>query len=104
LISDSDIDAIMRRMDSDGDDEISFSDLFTNLLPYLIYGETKQAPTNNELASRSRKHRNNSENKSLLNIKMDNGRPISNKLKQRSPNKPAKTNFERPDSILEPFQ
>jgi len=31
----------MRRIDSDGDDEISFSDFFTNLLPYLIYGETR---------------------------------------------------------------
>ena len=40
VINGSDIKAIMRRMDSDGDDEISFSDFFTNLLPYLIYGET----------------------------------------------------------------
>ncbi len=45
LISDGDIDAILRRMDFDGDDEISFSDFFSTLLPYFIYGETKVSPT-----------------------------------------------------------
>ena len=55
VINDSDIDAIMRRMDSDGDDEISFSDFFTNLLPYLIYGETR--PITAKSNQRQRKSR-----------------------------------------------
>ena len=29
----------MRRMDADGDEELSFSDFFTSLLPYFIYGD-----------------------------------------------------------------
>ena len=67
MISDSDIDAIMRRMDSDGDDEISFSDFFTNLLPYLIYGENRPVKSAYDL----RKGRAASENKPpVLNIKV----------------------------------
>jgi Ca2+-binding EF-hand superfamily protein len=66
LISDSDIDAIMRRMDSDGDDEISFSDFFSNLLPYLIYGESRPTTSKNE----HRVQKVSSENRSLLNIKV----------------------------------
>ena len=32
-------------MDSDGDEELSFSDFFSSLLPYFIYGELKEKPT-----------------------------------------------------------
>jgi hypothetical protein len=39
IISDSDVGAILRRMDSDGDNELSFADFFSGLLPYFIYGE-----------------------------------------------------------------
>jgi len=39
FVCDNDINAIMRRMDADGDEEISFSDYFTTLLPYFIYGD-----------------------------------------------------------------
>ena len=39
FVCENDINAIMRRMDADGDEEISFSDYFTCLLPYFIYGE-----------------------------------------------------------------
>jgi hypothetical protein len=28
-------------MDADGDDELSFSDFFSGLLPYFIYGDLK---------------------------------------------------------------
>ena len=31
----------MRRVDADGDDMISFSDFFSGLLPYFIYGEVQ---------------------------------------------------------------
>lgn len=40
-------------MDSDGDEEISFSDYFTSMLPYFIYGETKMRPTVNNLVSKA---------------------------------------------------
>ena len=49
LIQDSDIAALMRRMDSDGDDELSFSDFFGSLLPYFIYGDLKNEPSHNDL-------------------------------------------------------
>ena len=39
FVCDNDINAIMRRMDADGDEEVSFSDYFTTLLPYFIYGD-----------------------------------------------------------------
>jgi len=47
-------------MDSDGDDEISFSDFFTNLLPYLIFSETKSTTAQNQ--QRQSKSRGSSEN------------------------------------------
>ena len=39
FVSDSDVIAIIRRMDSDGDDEVSFSDFFSSLLPYFIFND-----------------------------------------------------------------
>ena len=39
FVCENDINAIMRRMDADGDEEISFSDYFSALLPYFIYGD-----------------------------------------------------------------
>jgi Ca2+-binding EF-hand superfamily protein len=50
FVQESDVNAIMRRMDADGDEELSFSDFFTSLLPYFIFGDLKQPPTTNELA------------------------------------------------------
>ena len=47
FVCDSDINAIMRRMDSDGDEQVSFSDFFSTLLPYFIYGDLKPTPTMN---------------------------------------------------------
>ena len=38
-VSDTDISAVLRRMDANGDGEISFSDYFTSMLPYFIYGD-----------------------------------------------------------------
>jgi hypothetical protein len=37
----------MRRLDADGDDEISFSDFFQGLLPYFIYGNVNNEKTTN---------------------------------------------------------
>ena len=48
FVSESDINAVMRRMDADGDEELSFSDFFAALLPYFIYGELKEKPTRNQ--------------------------------------------------------
>lgn len=47
FVADSDVNAIMRRMDSDGDEELSFSDFFSSLLPYFIYGDLRKNPTLN---------------------------------------------------------
>mmetsp|Transcript_31417 Transcript_31417/g.39005 ORF Transcript_31417/g.39005 Transcript_31417/m.39005 type:complete len:80 (+) Transcript_31417:822-1061(+) len=46
-VSDGDINAVMRRMDANGDEEISFSDYFTTLLPYFIYGDLQKRQTLN---------------------------------------------------------
>lgn len=35
---DSDIAALLRRADADNDDELSFADFFSTLLPYFIFG------------------------------------------------------------------
>ena len=47
----------MRRMDADGDEELSFSDFFSSLLPYFIYGDLKNNPTVNQMAGQAIKKR-----------------------------------------------
>jgi hypothetical protein len=47
----------MRRMDADGDEELSFSDFFSSLLPYFIYGDLRKNPTMNQQANRAIKKR-----------------------------------------------
>jgi hypothetical protein len=42
FICDNDINAVMRRMDADGDEAVSFSDYFTTMLPYFIYGDLQK--------------------------------------------------------------
>lgn len=41
FISEGDLNAVMRRVDADGDEELSFSDFFAGLLPYFIYGDLR---------------------------------------------------------------
>ena len=36
----SDMNAVVRRLDHDGDGEVSFSDFFNRLLPYFVYSGT----------------------------------------------------------------
>jgi len=55
FVCDNDINAIMRRMDADGDEEISFSDYFTSLLPYFIYGDLESKPTMNQMVGKALK-------------------------------------------------
>lgn len=43
----------MRRVDADGDEEVSFSDFFASLLPYFIYGELKTNLMPNEKAAKN---------------------------------------------------
>jgi hypothetical protein len=43
---DADLNAVMRRLDYDGDQEISFSDFFNRLLPYFIYSGLGITPLN----------------------------------------------------------
>lgn len=47
----------MRRMDADGDEEVSFSDYFTTLLPYFIYGDLQKNPTMNQVVGKAIKTR-----------------------------------------------
>ena len=53
FVCENDINAIMRRMDADGDEEISFSDYFTSLLPYFIYGDLQKRPTLNQIVGKA---------------------------------------------------
>lgn len=62
FVCDNDINAIMRRMDADGDEEISFSDYFASLLPYFIYGELKKRPTMNQVVGKVLKSKMQSKN------------------------------------------
>ena len=48
FVSDNDINAVMRRMDANGDEEISFADYFTAMLPYFIYGDLEKKVTMND--------------------------------------------------------
>ena len=49
FVSEGDLNAVMRRMDADGDEELSFSDFFASLLPYFIYGNMRDPSTTDEL-------------------------------------------------------
>lgn len=51
------VQAIVRRMDADGDESLSFSDFFSTLLPYFIYGDLRIEPTANQLAEKEAKSR-----------------------------------------------
>lgn len=50
--TDSDVKALIRRMDVDHDNAISFADFFTRMLPYFIFGETK-SPSKSKSQTRS---------------------------------------------------
>jgi hypothetical protein len=83
IVPDSDISAILRRMDTDGDTEISFSDFFSSLLPYFIYGDLQPQPTKNYEEAKMNRHRQKSENKSLMNIQVNLPRPFSTKSRDQ---------------------
>jgi hypothetical protein len=72
FIAEGDLNAIMRRMDADGDEELSFSDFFSSLLPYFIFGDLRQPPTTNELADKviEKKQKVDEKHMRLLNIKV----------------------------------
>lgn len=42
----ADLNAVVRRLDHDGDGEVSFSDFFNRLLPYFVYSGTGITPAN----------------------------------------------------------
>ena len=50
MVPDDDIKALIRRLDIDSDGEVSFSDFFTAILPYFIYGNLKLLNDKNPLA------------------------------------------------------
>jgi len=53
IISDDDVSAILRRMDADDDNELSFSDFFQSLLPYFIYGDIQNEKITNDLIKKN---------------------------------------------------
>ena len=55
----------MRRLDADGDDELSFSDFFQGLLPYFIYGDLKTEKTADQKRRSEKKQRVKSENRHI---------------------------------------
>ena len=55
MVPDDDIKALIRRLDVDHDGEVSFSDFFTAILPYFIYGNLKLLNDRNPLAKKSTK-------------------------------------------------
>ena len=88
FIPESDINAIMRRMDSDGDEELSFSDFFTSLLPYFIYGELKEKPSKNQLASSAMRNRQRSVDNSRkrINVVLSRAKSASAAQRRKPPN------------------
>ena len=38
-LTDAEVSCLVRRMDADGDNEISFNDFFTHLLPYFVHND-----------------------------------------------------------------
>lgn len=50
MVPESDIKALMRRLDLDQDGEVSFSDFFASFLPYFINGNLKSLNARNPLA------------------------------------------------------
>ena len=82
MVPDDDIKALCRRLDNDHDGEVSFSDYFTALLPYFIYGNLKSLNRKNPLASEAGKNTNSLRSK-LTRISSS-GKLSKDKLKQRA--------------------
>ena len=72
----------MRRMDADGDEEISFSDYFSTLLPYFIYGDTVKRPTMNSMVGKALKNRQATQNNKVKKLN-SNTRAVSASAGQR---------------------
>ena len=45
----------MRRVDADGDEELSFQDFFSTLLPYFVFGDFKVKPLASAVAEKENK-------------------------------------------------
>lgn len=102
FISEGDINSIMRRMDADGDEEISFSDYFSSLLPYFIFGDLRPKPTPNMLAQRAIKNRNKSHETQRKTANMLKNRAVSASAAQRRKPPYGQPNFwERNQRLLE---
>lgn len=87
FVQDTDINAIMRRMDADGDEELSFSDFFTSLLPYFIFGDLKQPPTTNQLAEKVIKRKDSVDKRhiKILNVSVKRAQSFSAAQRQKPP-------------------
>jgi len=74
-------------MDADGDEELSFSDFFSSLLPYFIYGDLRQPPTTNELASKAilKKQKSDKNHRKTLNIQVKRNKSASATQRRKPP-------------------
>lgn len=74
FVSDTDVGAVIRRLDMDGDDEVSFSDYFTAMLPYFIYGDMQK-----------RRNANNARAKTIIGAKVNKARSKSSASNYKRP-------------------
>lgn len=75
-------------MDADGDEELSFSDFFSSLLPYFIFGDLRQPPTTNQLVEKvaEKKQKVDEKHMRLLNIKVKRAKSSSAAQRRKPPN------------------
>jgi hypothetical protein len=57
FVDESSLNAIMRRTDADGDEQLSFQDFFSSLLPYFVWGDFKTKPPQIEIDQKENKSR-----------------------------------------------
>jgi len=69
-------------MDANGDEEISFSDYFTTMLPYFIYGDLQKPLTMNEVVGRELKSKTKARNSKVRNLNAQ-SRAVSASAAQR---------------------
>jgi len=100
FVSDNDINAIMRRMDADGDEEISFSDYFASLLPYFIYGELKKRQTVNQVMDKALKGKLRSQKNQVNSINRASRAVSASAGQRRKPSVGQKNFFEKHPNLL----
>ena len=100
-VSDGDINAVMRRMDANGDEEISFSDYFTTLLPYFIYGDLQKQPTMNQVVGREIKQKQRDQKSKVRSINKANRAVSASAAQRRKPSYGQPNFFQQNSQLIE---